>query len=458
MKKRGMITIRREIMLLMALALILALGCWLVLRVSFSAYLDDRFDNDTYYRQEDEKILESLQTYIGQYDVEAGSWYMLKKWADREQIVYMRVYREGRLCFLSAEVSDDEFEEMLRRYANETGYEESVAYKVDFADGTADVLVTGKYATVYYNIALILQIVVPCIVFLLIFLAGIRRKVRYIQTLSEEVHILEGGELDHPVTVYGRDELAMLAHSLNELRVNFSNKLEEINGLQEANRDFITETAHDLRTPMTPLLVYRSMLREGKFETEEERDSYIDKAYTKATQLKHMSDGMFTHFLMETTDEGSSEMISMADCFYDQISSMIDYLKTSDFRIVSDIRIQDVSVMVNMEFIARIFDNLVSNILKYADPQEVVQIRLTASGSKVIYRQQNMINELADYSASTGFGVKNIRKMMARMGGEFMENKKNGYYETVLIFDVVGVNVNPEETDRSEETVDSAGE
>ena len=237
--------------------------------------------------------------------------------------------------------------------------------------------------------------------------------------------------------------------------MNFSNKLDEINALQENNRDFITEMAHDLRTPMTPLLVYLGMLREGRFENEEERDNYIQKAYVKATQLKNMSDGMFTHFLMDTGDESQMVMLTMMEVFYDQVSAMIDYLKTSEFRIVSDIRMKEVSVLVNGEYIARIFDNLVSNILKYADPHEVIGIQLYVADRKVIYQQRNMVNELADHSASTGFGVKNIRKMMDKMGGEFQEAQKNGYYETSLIFPVAGMDSSFAE---SEEVLDSEEE
>ena len=455
MKKKGTITIRAEIILLLLAALAFSAACWLILNVSLSAYLDDRFDNDTYYRQQDEKTLESLNVYIGEYKVASDDWYMLNKWVDREQLVYMRVYRDGELKFLSSAAADEkEFSRMMDAYAIETMYEKSLAYQVGFADGKADVLITGRYATSYYNAALLIQIIVPCILFISIIMVGIRRKVRYIKKLSEDITILEGGELDHPVTIYGRDELAQLAGSIDELRINFSNKLEEINTLQENNRDFITEMAHDLRTPMTPLLVYLGMLRENRFESDEERDNYIQKAYVKATQLKNMSDGMFTHFLMDAGDESAMVMLSMMDVFYDQVSAMIDYLKTSDFRIVSDIRMQEVSVLVNGEFIARIFDNLVSNILKYADPHEVIRIQLYVENRKVIYQQRNMVNELADHSTSTGFGVKNIRKMLDKMGGELLESQKNGYYETWLIFPVAGMDSSFAETEVVLDSVD----
>ena len=53
--------------------------------------------------------------------------------------------------------------------------------------------------------------------FLTIVMLGIRRKIRYIRSLSREIKILEGGGLEYPITVSGRDELAELAQGLDAL-------------------------------------------------------------------------------------------------------------------------------------------------------------------------------------------------------------------------------------------------
>lgn len=64
-------------------------------------------------------------------------------------------------------------------------------------------------------------------------LVGIRRSLRYLQTIREEIHILEGGELDYEMTVKGHDELAMIANSIEDLRTAFLDKLHAIDDLQE---------------------------------------------------------------------------------------------------------------------------------------------------------------------------------------------------------------------------------
>ena len=65
----------------------------------------------------------------------------------------------------------------------------------------------------------------------------------------------------------------------------------------------------------------------------------------------------------------------------------------------------------------------------------------------VVLQFSNIINELADYSSSTGFGVKNIRKMMRQMGAECDIKQVQDNYTTTLKFKIV-----PPDSPDSEDT------
>ena len=49
---------------------------------------------------------------------------------------------------------------------------------------------------------------------------------------------------------------------------------------------------------------------------------------------------------------------------------MFDYLGATGFTIDADIALEDICIRVNMDYMYRIMDNLVSNIQKYADPEQ----------------------------------------------------------------------------------------
>jgi len=61
------------------------------------------------------------------------------------------------------------------------------------------------YEDQFYNYAMLAELVLSFILFLLLVLFGIRSKMAYILKLSDEVEILEGGSLDYKITIKGQE-------------------------------------------------------------------------------------------------------------------------------------------------------------------------------------------------------------------------------------------------------------
>ena len=434
-----------EMALVSAFALAAAIIFYIILSITADAALNKIFDTEQFYRKCDQKTIESLEKYVRENDIKSDDWYMLNRWVKDGNAITLSIYKDNVLVYDSqmqssysedTETDEDSSSSVSSAVMIENDYAMQTSYKIDFADGEADVTIYGFYSTNYYRIAYVLEFIFPCLLFIFIILAAVQKKMKYLIQLSEEVHLMEVGDLDQHITVRGNDEIALLASSVDSLRRSFIQKLARIMQLQDESKALVTEMSHDLRTPMTPLMIYLGMLREHRYESDEERESYIEKSYEKASQLKHMSDNMFSYFIMDKNADISLETVSMYDAFYDQLSSMKGYLTIEGYEIQINMNMVDVNIKINGEFMIRIFDNLVSNILKYADRSNAVIINLFNENDKVILHVSNRINELADHSTSTGFGVKNIKKMMQQMSSECIIHQKDDRYDTFLLFRV----------------------
>lgn len=434
-----------EMALVSAFALAAAIVFYIILSITADAALNKIFDTEQFYRKCDQKTIESLEKYVRENDIKSDDWYMLNRWVKDGNTITLSVYKDNVLVYDSqmqssysedTETDEDSSSSVSSAVMIENDYAMQTSYKIDFADGEADVTIYGFYSTNYYRIAYVLEFILPCLLFIFIILAAVQKKMKYLIQLSEEVHLMEVGDLDQHITVRGNDEIALLASSVDSLRRSFIQKLARIMQLQDESKALVTEMSHDLRTPMTPLMIYLGMLREHRYESDEEREIYIEKSYEKAAQLKHMSDNMFSYFIMDKNADISLETVSMYDAFYDQLSSMNGYLTIEGYEIQINMNMVDVNIKINGEFMIRIFDNLVSNILKYADRSNAVIINLFNENDKVILHVSNRINELADHSTSTGFGVKNIKKMMQQMSSECIIHQKDDRYDTFLLFRV----------------------
>ena len=107
-------------------------------------------------------------------------------------------------------------------------YEWSPGYTLNFADGEAEALLYYNGLNDYYSTGCdILNMLCLLWWFLDFFLFNSRKIIRYILQLSEEIQAMEGGDLEHPITVRGRDEMTTLASCLDSMRLTLRQQQEE---------------------------------------------------------------------------------------------------------------------------------------------------------------------------------------------------------------------------------------
>lgn len=82
------------------------------------------------------------------------------------------------------------------------------------------------------------------------------------------------------------------------MRVTLRQQQEEEAQASAKVKNLITEMSHDLRTPLTTLLLYTEILRCRKYETSEQADNYLNKIDAKARQIKQLSDNLFEYALV----------------------------------------------------------------------------------------------------------------------------------------------------------------
>jgi two-component system, OmpR family, sensor histidine kinase MtrB len=80
---------------------------------------------------------------------------------------------------------------------------------------------------------------------------------------------LAAGNLDERMQVRGTDELAALATSFNEMAAGLQEKMQELEGLSQVQRQFVSDVSHELRTPLTTIRIAADVL----FGAREELDA-----------------------------------------------------------------------------------------------------------------------------------------------------------------------------------------
>lgn len=387
--------------------------------------------NEEYLSREDGRQLESLQQFVRQNGLRLEDAEQLTGWVRRQAVVSIQVYRDGELYY------DSDYDGYGREdFAGEAGPPPwSDLRDIAFADGDAQVLLYGFYVFRIYHYALIVELLLIFALFLSIVMLGIRREIRYIRSLSREIKILEGGGLEYPITVSGRDELTELAQGLDAMRLSFLAQNRQEKQLAQASQRMITEMSHDLRTPLTSIMLYTEILLGRKFKGEGQMMENVEKIDKKARRMKHLTDHLFEYALVAGEDRAELEgPVSLRAVLFDLLSETAAQLEHEGFQLKLDLQWEERQICFNREYVSRIFDNLTSNIVKYGRRDAPVYIRTVCREDGAGFSVENRKAPLERPPESTKIGLSNIRGMMEKMNGLCLVEEEEDRFRLTLLF------------------------
>ncbi|GGH49216.1 sensor histidine kinase YrkQ [Paenibacillus silvae] len=424
-------TLNQKLALLIVVAAFASGIVFLTLQKISNDLIDSYMNSDEYYQETSARYIKRFSQYVSLNELASTDRKAFGEWVRKENYIMLTIFKDQLLQYDSNYTTADE-----AAYGKEkvNQYVQNHSHPVKFSDGEGRVIIDGFYSSRYYDLAFTAELIGATLIFLTVVLLGIRRRVRYLRQINQEIHMLEGGELDYRMTVKGHDEIALIAESIEELRKAFLDKLLAIEKLQAESRSLVTEMSHDMRTPLTSLIMYLEFAKQEDVPIVTDQGRYIASAYGKALQLKTLSDNLFDYFLLDKEHAADLESVAVKEVIYDLISDQMSILHQEQFRVSITGELPDTFIDVNMEELGRVFDNIMSNLLKYADRQETVNITFGSDREKFEIHISNTIKATDSTTESTRLGERSIARMMSRMQGQFYSSQDNTIYKTVLRF------------------------
>ena len=378
--------------------------------------------------------LADLQAYIDENQLASTDWKEIDEWSHRHRNTMLGFYREGEEPYFS----------MPRIYQGREDAQPGGQFQpfewlsfnsVRFSDGEAAVALYYNGVNAYYGIGCEILLGVVIVLFPVFFLFGSRKIIRYIVQLSEEIQAMEGGDLDHPITIRGADELTTLARCLDSMRITLRTQQQEEAEASAKVKSLITEMSHGLRTPLTTLLLYTEILRSHKYDGKAQENDYLNKIDTKARQIKQLSDNLFEYALVTRDTVVTLDPPARFSAILEEpLTDLIDHLQQRGFLCRLELGSDDPLLTVRSQYVRRILDNITSNILKYADPQQEICIRFVQEADKAGLTFRNGTLPVPPSAERTKVGLTSMETMMDKMHGVFRVEQGSGWFSVTLLF------------------------
>ena len=249
-----------------------------------------------------------------------------------------------------------------------------------------------------------LSLIAAVIFFIALFLFLLGERLSYIREILAGIDALREGQEDYEVPLEGNNELTQLADSVNYL----SKTQKELNDEKEA---FIHTMSHDIRTPLTTIMAYSELMLGENTLTPEEQVQYLKLIQHKAEQIKDMTD-----ILLEGSRR-NLEYFDNASLLVQQLAADFEEALEDNFVIEKCIQCPSFSGTFDVRELQRIFDNLISNVQKYADSGSPVKLSVSLENSRVLIQQENAVRKLDKPVDGYQIGLKSIRRIVQNYGG-----------------------------------------
>lgn len=214
--------------------------------------------------------------------------------------------------------------------------------------------------------------------FSLTFLLLQEPSIRYISHLSDAIQNISEGDLNTTIQVEGDDEFSCMAANLNKMAEDIRRLMDQERESERTKNELITNVAHDLRTPLTSVIGYLELLAANPSLDPQVQHKYIEIAYSKSKRLEKLIEDLFgftkLNYGKMAMNVGQLDIVKLLSQLLEEAYPNF-VQKNLSYDLQSNVPAKMITADGNL--LARLFDNLIGNAIKYgADGKRVlVQIR-----------------------------------------------------------------------------------
>ena len=220
----------------------------------------------------------------------------------------------------------------------------------------------------------------------------------------------------------------------NQIREAINKMAEELSGTETLRTDFIANVSHELKTPLAVMGNYATMLQQPRI-TEEEKNEYakaISEAARKLAQL-------ITNILKLNKLENQQifpqpQEFDLGEQLCESLLQFEDAWEAKNLEIETDIE-DDVRIKSDPELLSLVWNNLISNAVKFtpdggtigvslktADHAVIVQVRDTGCGMKpetgIHIFEKFYQGDTSHATQGNGLGLALVKRVVDILNGE----------------------------------------
>ncbi|AUJ30527.1 sensor histidine kinase [Liquorilactobacillus hordei] len=240
-----------------------------------------------------------------------------------------------------------------------------------------------------------------------------------LQHIIFELHYIADGHLDHRIPFQLQGDMQRVISSINALVDSSLRAMEEERKIERSKDELVTNVSHDIRTPLTSIIGYLGLIEEKQYQSEKDILKYTHTAYLKAKQMKLLVEDLFEY--TKVRQPSTPLKLSQIDLgqLLEQLAISFELEAKKKNVVIQTGKIESKLLMdADAEKLVRVFNNLITNALKYG------------AGAKTIWISAKKVSEKEIVVSIANDGKAIPKKSLAQLFDRFYRVESSRSKET----------------------------
>lgn len=206
----------------------------------------------------------------------------------------------------------------------------------------------------------------------------LRRLYHPLRKLQESMDGIASGRLDTPIPVPDKGIVRRIARNVQEMTEQLRTQLREMQQMEEFRKDFISNVSHEIKTPLTSIIVAAETLQESPELPRENFDRLVNLMCTQAQRLNRLVQDILALSSLEHRQQEQRRdflPVSLREVAQEALEECREEANRQACRLSLEVP-ERLQILGDPQLLSQAIGNLLHNALKYSGSQSIT---ITAS-------------------------------------------------------------------------------